>query len=78
MVLRVRIFKMLATSGFLAALECTKDVVGGRGTARGFYLEFSDRGCNGRQGGLGDRSPPAGSRGRAPVGSGGEAPRSCR
>jgi len=26
--------------------------------------------------GLGDGSPPAGSRGRAPVGSGGEAPRS--
>jgi len=34
----------------------------------GLYLECSGRGrCNGRAGGLGDGSPPVGSRGRAAV-----------
>jgi len=42
------------------------------------HLAFSDRGCNGRPGDMGDGSPPAGSRGRAPVGIWGEASRSCR
>jgi len=44
----------------------------------GLYLECSVRGCNGRAGGLGDGSPPAGSRGRAAVGVWGEASRSYR
>ena len=39
-----------------------------RDSVTGLYLECSGRGCNGRAGGLGDGSPPAGSRGRTPVG----------
>ena len=35
-------------------------------------IECCVRGCNWRAGGLGDRSPPAGSRGSAPVGVWGE------
>jgi len=44
----------------------------------GLYLEFSVRGYNGRAGGSGDGSPLAGSRGKAVMGDGDEAPISYR
>jgi len=47
-------------------------------TESGLYLECSGRECNETAGGMLDGSHPWGSRGRAPVGSGGEAPRSYR
>ena len=44
----------------------------------GLYLECSARGFKGKAGSLGDRSPAAGSRGRAPVEVWGQSPQKLR